>query len=164
VLCILTIDTCTDPVLHNKTAEELANEIHRLAELEPDDVPTDSRFLLEMDAGLLTKAHVETQAYWVTAVIAARKAKAKQSAMGSGAKRRAKRLRLGKTSSREKLGVVEVERQIFRDRLRNQACGEETVIFEEQDQTFLDEYVVKRPHSSSITRLMKSNKRLRKPD
>ena len=57
-----------------------------------------------------------------------------------------------------------MERQIFRDRLRNQACGEETVIFEEHDQTFLDSYVVKRPHSSSITRLMKSNKRLRKPD
>jgi len=154
----------TNGYLHNKTGKELANEIHRLAELEPDDVPTDSRFLLEMDEGVLTKAHVETQAYWVTAVIAARKAKAKQSAMGAGAKRRAKRPRLGKTSSREKLGVVEVERQIFRDRLRNQACGEGKVIYEEQDQTFLDDYVVKRPHSSSITRLMKSNKRLRKPD
>ena len=153
----------TNGYLHNKTAEALADEIHRLAELEPNDVPNDSRFLLEMDAGLLTQCHLETQAYWVTAMVAARKAKAKQSAMGAGAKRRAKKLRLGKTSSREKLGVVEVERQIFRDRLRNQACGEETVIFEEHDQTFLDSYVVKRPHSSSITRLMKSNKCLRKP-
>jgi hypothetical protein len=84
--------------------------------------------------------------------------------MGAGAKRRAKRLGLGKTSSREKLGVIEVERQIFRDRLQNQACGEGTVLFEEHNQIFLDKYVVKRPHSSSITRLMKSNKRLRKPD
>jgi hypothetical protein len=150
--------------LHNKTAEALANKIHWLAELEPDNFPYESRFLLEMDAGLLTKSYAETQAYWVTAVIAARNAKAKQSAMGAGAKRRSKQLRLGKTSSREKLGVVEVERQIFRDRLQNQACGEETMIFEEHDQSFLDEYVVKRPHSSSITRLMKLNKCLWKPD
>ena len=136
----------TNGYLHNKTAEALANEIHRLAELEPDDVPHDSRFLLEMDTGLLTKMHVETQAYWVIAVIAATKAKAKQSAMGAGAKRRAKRLAVRKTSSREKLVVVKVERQIFRDRLRNQACGEETLMFEEHDQRFLDEYVVKKPH------------------
>ena len=67
-------------------------------------------------------------------------------------------------SSRDKLGIVEVERQIFRDRLNNQACGEETVIYDEHNQSFLDSYIVKRPHVSGITRLMKSNKRLRKPD
>jgi hypothetical protein len=33
-------------------------------------------FLLEIDSGKLTKEHVETQAYWVIAVKAARKAKA----------------------------------------------------------------------------------------
>jgi mannose-6-phosphate isomerase class I len=36
----------TNGYLHNKKAEELANEIHRLAELEPDDVPTDSHFFI----------------------------------------------------------------------------------------------------------------------
>jgi len=150
--------------LHNKTADELAEEIHKLAELEPEEVPYESRFLLEMDRAQLIKSHVETQAYWVTAVLVARKARAKKSAMGAGAKRREKKRNLGKTSSRENLGIVEVERQIFRDKLNNQACGEKTVIYEEQDQSFLDMYVKKRPHSSSITRLMKSNKRLRKPD
>ena len=150
--------------LHNKTADELATEIHRLAELNPEEIPNDSRFLLEMDRGQLIKGHVETQAYWVTAVRVARTARAKKSAMGAGAKRREKRQKTGKTSSRSKLGIVEVERQIFRDRLNNQACGEETVWYEEHDQSFLDAFVVKRPHSSSITRLMKSNKRLRKPD
>ena len=150
--------------LHNKTADELAEEIHKLAGLEPEDVPYESRFLLEMDRAQLVKGHVETQAYWVTAVQVARKARAKKSAMGAGEKRREKRKKLGKTSSREKLGIVEVERQIFRDRLNNQACGEKTVIYEEQNQSFLDAYVKKRPHFSSFTRLMKSNKRLRKPD
>ena len=71
---------------------------------------------------------------------------------------------MGKISSREKLGIVKVERHIFQDRLNNQACGEETVIYDEHDQSFLDSYIVKRPHASSITRLIKSNKWLRKPD
>ena len=150
--------------LHNKTADELAEEIHNLAGLEPEDVPYESRFLLEMDREKLVKGHVETQAYWVTAVLVARKARAKKSAMGAGAKRREEGKKLGMTSSREKLGIVEVERQIFRDRLNNQVCGEKTVIYEEQNQSFLDAYVKKRPHFSSFTRLMKSNKRLRKPD
>jgi len=65
-------------------------------------------------------------------------------------------------SSRANLGVTEVEREIIRDRINNQACGGSTTIFEEYNQTFLDAFVEKRPHPSSITRLMKSNKRLRK--
>ena len=49
--------------LRNKTAEDLAEEIHRLAELQPEDVPTERMFLLEVDSGKLSKEHVETQAY-----------------------------------------------------------------------------------------------------
>ncbi len=52
----------------------------------------------------------------------------------------------------------------FRDRLNNMVGGEATVIYEEHYQSFLDEFMIKRPHASAITRLMKSNKRLRKPD
>ena len=153
----------TNGYLHMKSTEELSNEIHRLAELEPDDVPTESRFLLEVNMGELTNSHIENQAYWVTAVTAARAAKARSSAMG----RRAKRSRLkhlGRVSSKVKMGIAEVERQIIRDRIRNQACGESRVRYEEENQTFLDKVVKKRPHTSSMTRLMKSNKRLRKPD
>jgi hypothetical protein len=47
--------------LRNKTAEELAENIHRLAELQPEDVPTESKFLLEIDSGKLIKEHVETR-------------------------------------------------------------------------------------------------------
>ena len=76
--------------LRNKTAEDLAEEIHRLAELQPEDVPTESMFLLEVDSGNLTKEHVETQAYWVVAVRAARKAKAAQSARAASEKQQSK--------------------------------------------------------------------------
>ncbi len=67
----------TNRHLHNKTADELAEAIHRLAEHDPEDVPNDIKFLLEMDREKLIKRYVETQAYWVTAVLAARKAQAK---------------------------------------------------------------------------------------
>ena len=95
----------------------MAQEIHRLAELNPEDAPIESQFLLEMNLGELTKVHTETQAYWITAVQAARMAKARQSArMGARAKKSRKK-HLRKISSRAKLGIVEVERQIIRDRI-----------------------------------------------
>ena len=135
--------------LRNKTAEDLAEEIHRLAELQPEDVPTESMFLLEVDSGKLTKEHVvETQAYWVVAVRAARKAKAAQSARAASEKQRSKRRGSGKMSSRANLGVTEVEREIIRDRINNQACGGSTTIFGKYNQTFLDALVEKRPHPS----------------
>ncbi len=84
--------------------------------------------------------------------------------MGEEAKRRAKRKSVGKTSSKEKLGIVEVERQFFRDRLNNMVGGEETMIYEEHDQSFLDAFIIKRSHAFAITRLMKSIKWLRKAD
>jgi hypothetical protein len=77
----------TNGYLQNKTVEDLAEEIHRLAELQPEDVPAESIFLLEVDSGQLTKEHVETQASWVEAVRAARKAKAAQSAKAASEKR-----------------------------------------------------------------------------
>ena len=43
-----------------KNTEQMAEEIHQLADLEPEDVPTESRFLLEMNLGDLTKLHVKT--------------------------------------------------------------------------------------------------------
>ena len=113
--------------------------------------------------GDLTKLHVETQAYWITAVTAARLAKARQLAMGAREKR-SKNTHLGKTSSRVKLGIVKVERQITRDQIWNQLCGYCTIFYKETDQSILDKFIVKRPHSSLMTRFMKSNKQVREPD
>jgi hypothetical protein len=50
------------------------------------------------------------------------------------------------------------------DRINNISGGESMIRLEEHNQTFLETFVKKRPHPSSITRLMQSNKRLRKPD
>jgi len=135
--------------LRNKNAEELAEEIHRLAKLQPEDLPTESKFLLEIDSGKLIKEHVETQAYWVIAVKAARKAKAAQSARSVSQKRRATS---EKEDTRQDLKQAKSwrNREIIRDRLNNQECGGSTTIFEEHNQSFLDKFVEKRPHSLSI--------------
>jgi hypothetical protein len=77
----------TDGYLHKKLTEELSDKIYQLAELEPDNVPTGSQFLLEVNLGKLTKSHIENQAYWVTAVTAARAAKVRQLSIGRRAKR-----------------------------------------------------------------------------
>ena len=95
---------------------------------------------------------------------AARIAKAAQSAKTASEKKRSKRKTSGRLSSKVNLGVTEVEREIIRDRINNQGGGERTIRSEESNQSFLDAFVKKRPHPSSITRLMKLNKRLRKPD
>ena len=81
--------------------------------------------------------------------------------MGAREKRR-KNKYLDKTSSMIKLGIVEVERQITRDPIRNQLGGNCTTLYEETDQSVLDKFIVKQPHSSLMTRLMKSNKQLSK--
>ena len=81
-------------------------------------------FLLELDSGKLMKEHVETQAYWVVAVRAARKAKASQSAKAASEKRRLKRKTSGRLSSRVNLGVTEVEREIIQYRINNLSGGE----------------------------------------
>ena len=95
----------------------MAEEIQKLAELEPEEVPVKSRFLLEINLGDLSKLHLKTQAYWITSVTAAKTAKARKLAMGAREKKINQRC-LGKTSSRIKLGIVEVERQITSDRIQ----------------------------------------------
>ena len=48
--------------------EEILAEIENFADTNPEDVPAESRFLLEFDYGALGRADLDTQQYWVTAV------------------------------------------------------------------------------------------------
>jgi hypothetical protein len=76
----------TNGFLRNKKADEILQLINEFAEVAPEDVPSDSRFLLEINFSELTKAHLETQTYWTLAVDAAITAKALELARGAGAK------------------------------------------------------------------------------
>jgi hypothetical protein len=49
--------------LHKKKVEEIALELESLAGLAPEDVPTHSRFLLEINFSNLNKSNLESQMY-----------------------------------------------------------------------------------------------------
>jgi len=57
--------------LHKKKAEEIALELESLAGLAPEDVPTNSRFLLEINFSDLNTSNLDSQKYWILAINAA---------------------------------------------------------------------------------------------
>ena len=69
----------------------MLQEIERLAEVDPDKVAAESRFLLEMDFSTLRRAPVERQSYWVYAMKAAWKAGKRRSGKISKMGRRERR-------------------------------------------------------------------------
>jgi hypothetical protein len=57
--------------LHNKSLEDIRLTIEELAETSPEDVPEESKFVLEINFGDLTKSHIENHQYWIVALQAA---------------------------------------------------------------------------------------------
>ncbi len=57
--------------LWNKQLESLLQTIAELSNVSPEEMPNNSRFLLEFNFTELTKAHPEMQRYWTLAVNAA---------------------------------------------------------------------------------------------
>ena len=70
----------TQGYLRNKRADELLQIITEFSEVAPEEIPEDSRFLLEINFTDLVKSHLETQTYWILAMEAAIKAKSLESA------------------------------------------------------------------------------------
>ena len=153
----------TQGYLRNKKADELLQIINEFSEVAPEDIPEDSRFLLEINFTDLTKSHLETQTYWTLAMDAAIIAKALESARGARAKRVRRRLNT-KIAGRTKLGITAVEQQIRKDGMHRRSSPSGEVQVDDSLQVTLERFVKRRPHPASITGTMKSNKRLRKPD
>ena len=57
---------------------EVLTELARLADSRPEDVPAESRFLLEVEVNTLDKKSMEHQEYWIAAMKAALKAGKRQ--------------------------------------------------------------------------------------
>jgi len=150
--------------LHKKKAEEIALELESLAGLAPEDVPTNSRFLLEINFSDLNKSNLESQKYWILAIYAALIAQRRQLAQGARAKRIIDKVN-SKLPSRTKLGIVAVEQQIRLDQRHFLTRQEEHTRFQNSNQSSINGFFTKkRPHPAAIVSLLKSNKRLRKPD
>ena len=77
----------TQGYLRNKKADEILQIINEFAEVSPEEIPNDCRFLLEINFTELANSHLETQTYWTLAMDTAIKAKALESAQGARAKR-----------------------------------------------------------------------------
>ena len=107
--------------LHNTKADKIMQQINVLSDLAPEEVPKDSRFLLEINFSELSSYHLETQKYWMLAVDAALKAKALESARGARAKRVQRKLNT-KIPNRKKLGIAIVEQQIRKDGMHRAAA------------------------------------------
>jgi hypothetical protein len=148
--------------LHTKSAEEIMREIESLSSLAPKDVPKVSRFLLKINFTELSKFHIETQKYWTLAVNAARTAQELNSVRGTWAKR-AKQVANTRIASRKKLGIVAIEQQIRKDRM-HQGASQNNTPPEQHLQSLINCFTTKQPHPASITRVLRSNKRLCKPD
>ena len=73
--------------LHKKKVEGICLIIEELAKTPPEEVPKESKFLLEMNFSKLTKSHIKNQQYWIIAFQAAITAGRGTAATGRRAKR-----------------------------------------------------------------------------
>jgi hypothetical protein len=132
-----------------------------LADLAPNDVPEASRFLLEINFTELSKYHPETQKYWILAVNAALAAENQERARGARAKQVRGQVNT-KIPSRQKIGMVAIEEQIRKDGMNQPPTSND--ITGHHSQPTIEPYAQKRTHPSAAMSLLKSNKRMRKPD
>ncbi len=104
------------------------------------------------------------QQYWILAINAALTAQQRQWARGARAKRTIDKVNR-KLPSRTKMGIVAVEQQIRSDQHHFLPRQEEHTRFQDSNQSSINGFFTKkRPHPAAIVSLLKSTKRLRKPD
>ncbi len=126
--------------------------------MSPEDIPEESKFLLEINFGDLTKSHIENQQYWIIALRAAITAGRRLSVAGS----RARRIRHNinrKLPSRSKLGITAVERQIQKDCM-HLAANDDTPFPNNEPGPSITTYLTMTDNFGQY----RSNKRLCNPD
>ena len=142
--------------LHDKTngylrltaRRDVLLEIEKLAELDPEKLPAESRFLLEMDFDGLYRSSFERQSYWVRAMKAARRAGRRAAHLRRRRNALGRRHRLSRRGRppRPTLTTMELDQQIREDNNLQLATTR------------------RRPHPSAIEAEYASNKRYKKPD
>ena len=99
--------------------KDMMVKIETLPNTRPDEVPTESEFLLEFDHGKLAQSNMHDQTYWVVAMEAAINAGTTTATTGARHKRAHKKHRMN-MSKRARLGIIGAEERIHLDEL---ACG-----------------------------------------
>ena len=109
-------------VLHNmkqgflclKARDQLLVEIEMLMDIDPEQIPPESCFLLEFDYDNLCRSGFESQQYWVVAAKAAITAGSRR-AVTLARPRWLHNQTFRRKTHRERLGILNVERQIRAD-------------------------------------------------
>ena len=131
--------------LRLRLRSEVLRKIHVLLETPPSEVPPESQYLLELDHSAMYKASYEEQAYWVLAIKAARRA-GRRAVVTQRSRGPSRRLRLAASRApRPRYDFGGLADQMGY-KLRRQTPTR------------------KRPHPTSVSVRLGSNKRLRKPD
>ena len=141
----------TKGLLHLKRQEEVLTSITHLAECDPQDIPDDSQFLLEIEVDAPTTSLVQ-QEYWVAAMQAALVAGRRRTRQNGFSSRRTPFCTTGTKAQRLHLYRVKrrsstILRQIREELELHPGSGRQ-----------------KRRHGDCSDRTSGSNKRLRKPD
>ncbi len=144
-------------VLATQRSQHLLNEIELILLTPEDELPDDSRYLLDIDINTLRKRSVEEQENYVYVAKAAIRAGQRTHA-GRASRRRSKNRRV---STRQKLGIDEVETQLRQTRTPFSQSERERCSL-----LGASTFSRSRPHPSSTiaNQGQGSNKRLRKPD
>ena len=137
--------------LRLKNRNAVMAEIEVLMEMDPEDLPAESKFLLEIDYSSLLRSSFERQSYWVRAMKAARHAGRRvvnvQRNNGAAARRRQARQRASRSSQgRAIVDTSTVEQQIYNEMVLTASPAR------------------RRPHPEAIEAANPINKRLRHPD
>ncbi len=149
--------------IRNKQSEDLPQEINKLSDLRPEDIPKSSRFLLEINFTELTLSYIKMQAYWTLAVLAALMAKQLEDKQGASLKQIRKRLNT-KVPSRKKLGITAIEQQIRDDGMHQSSHTTNRTHEAQHKQTMLTSFITKHLHPSTALSMLNSNKWLYKLD
>ena len=96
--------------LRRKELSDIMDKIETLRETAVDSVPEGSRFLLEMDYESLMHSDIHSKTYWMVATEAAIQAGQRKAKYGT--RKRAQLSKRKSKSTRRRLGVIDVEKEI----------------------------------------------------
>ena len=150
-------------VLARRNKAQLLQKIETLAHTMPEDVPQDSKFLLEFDFNKLVRGSTDTQEYWVVAIEAAKVAGSRIRHQGRRERRREAR-RVGKMSRGKRLRLGELDRMVRSDFAYAGGLRQEQRVGHLVGQQSITMFTGKRPHPAHLFAQYRSNKRLCNPD
>jgi hypothetical protein len=165
----ITLHDSVRGTLRLQERKEVLDEVQKYLDTSPEDLPQESRFLVELDFDALYRSTFEYQTYWVRAIKAARRAGRRIAAKTAASRKQGRRARAAaaKVQTRPRLNTQAVEAQLALGRPRQQTRGSRGSMdvpdAPSSKRARLDT-TVHRPHPAHMEAVLPSNKSLKNPD